>query len=177
MKNSVTASRLGRVDLREVISAMRHELCCLLGPSIRLEIDSLPIPGPASVRARRGEIVDLLRHLALDERDAMPSGGTVTILVGSLDFTREGEAPSPTKYPTLIIQGIRRPSLMNGNGSPENREPFRKGRSLGLGASYDAIEQRGGHMHVSCGDGETTLTICFAPAGSRRKRYLASAAR
>jgi hypothetical protein len=37
----------------------------------------------------------------------------------------------------------------------------RKGRSLGLGASYDMIERAGGHFHVSCRGRETVLTICF----------------
>ena len=38
---------------------------------------------------------------------------------------------------------------------------IRKGRSLGLGASFDTIERAGGHFHVSCRGRETVLTICF----------------
>ena len=38
---------------------------------------------------------------------------------------------------------------------------IRKGRSLGLAASYDTIKRAGGHFHVPCRDRQTVLTICF----------------
>lgn len=138
------------VELSELVGAMGPELLCLLGPTIHLATGSLPAGGSALVRARRDEIVDLLRHLAIDAHDAMPAGGTVTIRTGRLREVAECAAMVIHEVPDA-------PSL----GPPDSDLRIRKGRSLGLGASYDVIERAGGHFHVSCRGRDTALTICF----------------
>ena len=140
-----------QVDLSEVVGGMKAELRCLLGPKIHLATGRLPAGGPAPVRARQDEIVDLLRHLALDAHDAMPAG-TVTIRTGRL---REAE-----ECVALVIHEVPGDEAGEGEGSAGRH----KGRSLGLGASYDTVARAGGHFHVSCRGRETVLTICFPPA-------------
>lgn len=138
------------LDLAEVVRQMDVELRCLLGPTVHLTITSIPGTAPALVHARRAELVDLLRHLALDARDAMPIGGTLTIRTGRLQQVAECAA--------LVLHEV--PDA----ATPDNTSvgaPFRKGRSLGLNASYETIERAGGHFHVSCRGRETVLTICF----------------
>jgi hypothetical protein len=133
------------VDLSNLATEMAPELRCLLGPTISLVTGTLPAGGTPLVRVRREEIVDLLRHLALDAHDAMRPGGTVTIRTGLL---RE-----VTACAALVIHEVPAAATASGH--------VRKGRSLGLGASYDMIERAGGHFHVSCRGRETVLTICF----------------
>jgi hypothetical protein len=143
-----------RMDLSELLDAMHAELASLLGPSIRLATGSLADSSPAPVRARRAEIVDLLRHLALDAHDAMPGGGTVTI--------RTGRLHEVTDCAAMVIHEAPGDS----HADVEDAEArMRKGRSLGFGASYDVIKHAGGHFHVSCRDRDTVLTICFPLAG------------
>lgn len=135
------------VDLARVVGEMDAELRCLLGPTIQFATGSLRADGPALVRAEYREIVDLLRHLALDAHDAMQGGGAVTIRTGRLREAGECAAVVLHEVPNLATTGA----------SPQ----IRKGRSLGLGASYTAVERAGGHFHVSCRGRETVLTICF----------------
>jgi hypothetical protein len=138
------------VDLSDLVSAMRPELSCLLGPSIQLATGSLAAGGSAPVRARRDEIVDLLRHLALDAHDAMIEGGTVTIRTGRLREAAECAA--------IVLHESPNDSAIDEDAEEARRH---KGRSLGFGASYEMIKHAGGHFHVSCRDRDTVLTICF----------------
>jgi hypothetical protein len=138
------------VDLSRVVGGMDSELRCLLGPAIEFAAGSLPAGGPALVRADRQELVDLLRHLALDAHDSMPGGGRVTIRTGLLREVSECAAMVIHEVPDAPPRELE-------NGDMR----IRKGRSLGLSASYDAVERAGGHFHVSCRGGETVLTICF----------------
>jgi hypothetical protein len=138
-----------RVDLCDVIGGIGAELRCLLGPAIHAHIGSLPTGSSAHVSVGQAQIVDLLRHLALDAHDAMPTGGTISIRTGRL-----GEVP---QCAAIVIHEVpAAPATARARA-----ERIRKGRSLGLGASFDAIERAGGHLHVSCRAGETVLTICF----------------
>ncbi len=147
-------STTDHVDLSAVIGAMDDELRCLLGPAIELTTGRLPAGDSALVRARFEKIEDLLRHLALDAHDAMPAGGTVTIRTGRLREVAECAA--------IVIHETPAASTAEPQAV---RARIRKGRSLGLGASYDTIERAGGHFHVSCRGRETVLTICFPLAG------------
>ena len=133
------------VDLASVIGEMETELRCLLGPKICFTAGSLPADGAALVRAEPEKLVDLLRHLALDAHDAMAAGGSMTIHTGRLREVAECAAMVIHEVPDDAIPDAR----------------IRKGRSLGLAASYETIERAGGHFHVSCRDRQTVLTICF----------------
>ena len=142
-------SAANEVDLTCVVHGVEAELRCLLGPAIELATGCLPDGGASSVRVRHEEIVDLLRHLALDARDAMPAGGVVTI--------RTGRFREVAGCAAMVIHEV--PAATE--GGRDAAAGVRKGRSLGLGASYDMIERAGGHFHVSCRGRETVLTICF----------------
>lgn len=146
----INDSAADRVDLADLLGEMSRELRCLLGPVIRLETANLAGGGSTQVRVRPPEIVDLLRHLALDALDAMPAGGTVAIRTGRL-----GAVPDCAAIVIHEIPNLAAPAARHGD------ERIRKGRSLGLEASYNAIEHAGGHLHVSCRGRETVLTICF----------------
>jgi len=61
-------------ELRDIVSAMKRELHCLLREDIRLQLSDTPDAG-CRAKARRCDIEDLIRHLVLDARDAMPAGG------------------------------------------------------------------------------------------------------
>jgi signal transduction histidine kinase len=137
-------------DLSDVVGEMQSELRCLLGPAIQLATDRLPAGGSTPVRAGHEEIVDLLRHLALDAHDAMAAGGTVTIRTGRLREVAECAA--------MVIHEV--PDATAGDRDGVGTR-IRKGRGLGLDASYEIIRRAGGHFHVSCRDRETVLTICF----------------
>ena len=150
MYRDTSDTTAGRLNLSRLAGGMDEELRCLLGPTIRVATGRLPARGSTAVRAPREEIVALLRHLALDAHDAMPTGGTVTIRTGRLGDAAECAAIVIHEVPDSPVSAAR------GKVAPP-----RKGRSLGLGACFVAVERAGGHFHVSCRDGETVVTICF----------------
>jgi hypothetical protein len=111
----------------------------------------------------RGEIKDLIRHLVLDARDAMPAGGALCILTGNvaLDtaYARTHPEISPGNYAMLTIcdTGDRSNAA---RFDPLGRDaPIRKGRSLGLTACYNVIDQFGGHVCVSRHASETVIKV------------------
>jgi hypothetical protein len=150
MKPDRSSSIPEPLDLSGVVSQMEAELRCLLGPTIQLTIGILRAGGAATVRARREELVDLLRHLALDAHDAMSEGGALTIRTGRLREVAECAA--------IVLHEAPDAPAAAGEATSAR---VRKGRSLGLSASYETIERAGGHFHVSCRGRETVLTICF----------------
>jgi hypothetical protein len=147
MKPGSSRHAVDRAELSEVLGAMEGELRCLLGPAIELATGSLPAGGSTAVYVSRDEIVDLLRHLALDAHGAMLAGGTIAMRTGRLAGVAECAAMVIHEVPDA-------PATMR-------EAHLRKGRSLGLAASFDAIERVGGHFHVWCRGRETVLTICF----------------
>lgn len=148
MKSDTSRCAPQSLDLSGVVDRMEGELRCLLGPEINLAIGRLSDGGAVMVRARLEDLVDLLRHLALDAHDAMPAGGTVTIRTGCLHGATECAA--------IVLH-----ELPHAAGEERTGGRVRKGRSLGLSASYETVERAGGHFHVSCRGRETVLTICF----------------
>jgi hypothetical protein len=154
MNPDIPDSAAAPVDLSAVVGEMDGELRCLFGRRIEFSTGHLPAGGTATVRARPEDIVDLLRHLALDVHDAMPAGGTVTIRTGRLREVAECAA--------IVIHEAPGETVTGEDGA---RAQFRKGRSLGLDATYEIIKRAGGHFHVSCRGRDTVLTICFPLAG------------
>jgi len=69
------------LDFPEIVRGMKRELRCLLRENIRLRIVAKHA-ADGHAKIYRGEIKDLIRHLVLDARDAMPAGGALCILTG-----------------------------------------------------------------------------------------------
>ena len=69
------------LDVGEYLATVRPELESLLGPRIRLTVD---VPGrPIYIMADSGQFHQVLTNLAVNARDAMPTGGTFAIAVES----------------------------------------------------------------------------------------------
>src|SRR5262249_27795786 len=70
-------SRPEVVDLNEVVSRLGGMLGRLLGE--RIAVRTRLAPGQVRVRGDRGQLEQVVMNLALNGRDAMPQGGTLTI--------------------------------------------------------------------------------------------------
>ena len=105
----------------------------------------------------------LIRHLVLDARDAMPAGGALCILTGNvaLDtaYARTHPEISPGNYAMLTICDTGDRSNAARFDSLGRDAPIRKGRSLGLTACYNVIDQFGGHVCVSRHASETVIKV------------------
>ena len=150
------------LDFPEIVRGMKRELRCLLRGNIRLRIVARHVAG-GRAKIYRGEIKDLIRHLVLDARDAMPKGGALCILTGNValnaEYARTHPEVPPGKYAMLTIRDTGDRSN-TASLDPLGRDaPIRKGRSLGLAACYNIIDQFGGHVCVSRHASETVIKI------------------
>jgi PAS domain S-box-containing protein len=150
------------VDVARVIDSMTGLIESTLGPTIavRVELDDL-----APARADLNQLEMALLNLAVNARDAMPDGGTLTIAacrrsVGATDAT--GLAPG---------QYIRLSVGDTGCGMDEDTlrraiEPFfstkgvGKGTGLGLSMVHGLTAQLGGGLTIESAAGAGT-TICL----------------
>ena len=71
-------SRPEVIDLNEVIAALGGLLGRLLGA--RVAVQTHLFPPPLRVLADRGHLEQVVMNLAVNARDAMPDGGTLTIV-------------------------------------------------------------------------------------------------
>jgi CheY-like chemotaxis protein len=138
--------------------------------------------GPKWVRVDRGQLVQVLLNLVINARDAMPSGGQLSIHTETLEVSpgqmvdRLGIPIDPGAYAELRVtdsgQGIRPEHL------PHIFEPFYttkevgQGTGLGLATVEGIVSQSGGRVQVtsSVGSGTTfriLLPLTAEPAPAR----------
>ncbi len=150
-------SRPEVVDLNEVVSRLGGMLGRLLGE--RIAVRTRLAPGQVRVRADRGQLEQVVMNLALNGRDAMPQGGTLTIT------TERGDDEEPNRR-------LARLSVSDtGVGMTEEVkakifEPFfttkgpDKGTGLGLSVVHGVVEQASGRIEVETAPGEGS-TFCI----------------
>jgi signal transduction histidine kinase len=158
-------SRVQRLDLKAVpLAPLMEDLLELLarslGPRIRIETDL--DPGAAAVIADRTQLELALLNLAINGRDAMPEGGTLTIA------SRAGEDCDPAAYPDgcIDISVSDTGTGMAADVVKRAFEPFfttkgvGKGTGLGLSMVYGVAKQSGGEANIDTEPGSgTTVTI------------------
>jgi PAS domain S-box-containing protein len=156
------------LDVGAIVADAEPMLVRLLGEAVQLEMIA-GAPG-SLVRANPGYLIQVILNVAINARDAMPSGGRLTIEVSNL---RVGEADAPL-HPALSVGRyvVIRMSDTGTGMTPEVRahlfEPFfttkpaAKGTGLGMSVVYGIVKQCGGDIEVESELGVgTTLRICL----------------
>ena len=145
------------VDLNELVSNLEDVLRRTLGERIQI-ITSLPM-GVQPVTGDSAQLRQATMNLALNARDAMPQGGTLTI------ETRNGEAPHGNSVELLVSDTG---SGMDAATRKQIFEPFfttkSPGRRSGFGLStvYGVVQSLGGTIAAESEPGRgTTFTLRF----------------
>jgi CheY-like chemotaxis protein len=123
------------------------------------------------VKADQGQIEHVIMNLAVNARDAMPHGGTLTIETRNADldeaFARTHPQASPGPYVKLLVKDTgcgMDPAVQARVFEPffTTKEPG-KGTGLGLSSVYGIVSQSGGLLTLESRPGEGTSFCIFLP--------------
>jgi hypothetical protein len=155
-----------RLNLNTNVTTTQRMLSRLLGENI--QIHTVLANGLWDVFADPGQMDQILVNLAVNARDAMPSGGVLTIATANV-------ASGARLTPDLADGEYVRLSLSdNGQGMDEETqhhifEPFfttkevGHGTGLGLSTVYGIVKQSGGHIQVSSQAGKGSSFSIYLP--------------
>lgn len=157
------------LDLNAIVDDISKMLRKVVGEDITLLFKpSVPI---AAVNADAGQIEQVLMNLVINARDAMPSGGAITIetALAELDdnYVRQHEPVKEGEYVMLSVRDT-------GCGMDEATkarifEPFfttkgpGKGTGLGLASVYGIVKQSGGYIWAYSDVGRGTTFKLYFP--------------
>jgi signal transduction histidine kinase len=150
--------------LGPVIEKTKAMLSRILPQNLELRAE---LERPAVVTADEGEVLRVITNLALNARDAMRDGGTLTL---RLRAPREGEprtARDGATYAVLDVEDTG--SGMSDDVKARLFEPYfttkqASGTGLGLASVRDALERAGGEVRVESTLGHGTTISLFWPA-------------
>jgi nitrogen-specific signal transduction histidine kinase/CheY-like chemotaxis protein len=163
--------RAENVDAGALLTDMAEILTHTLGGSVVCAVKA--VPGLPPLFADRGQLETVLVNLATNARDAMPSGGTLTLRADA-EMVSAG-LPHPSGLaPGLYIRievgdtgtGMDR-SVLSRVTEPffTTKEPGR-GTGLGLAMAKGFVEQSGGSLSIDSTVGQGTRVILWLPAAT-----------
>ena len=154
------------VSLNSLVSDTKQMLQKLMGDQVRVQISLDASSGP--VRIDPNCFHEVLLNLAANARDAMPSGGTLTITTSGATVTgAESEVTPPGEYVQLTVRDT-------GTGMTQEvrdhlfepfftTKPTGKGTGLGLSTVYGIVQQSGGSIFVDTEPGKGTTARMYFP--------------
>jgi PAS domain S-box-containing protein len=157
------------IDMNAIVQNMNKMLRSLVSENIDLR--TVLAPSLASARADPNQVEQVIMNLAINARDAMPEGGTLTIETGNatLDETYAAHHVSvaPGEYVMLAVSDT-------GFGMDEDTQsrifepffttkPVGRGTGLGLSTVYGIVKQSGGNIWVYSEPGKGTTFKIYLP--------------
>jgi len=142
------------LDLNTVVSSTENMINLLIGKNIEL-VTALPA-GIGIVSGDPGQIEQVIMNLAVNARDAMSNGGTITIETANVEldeaYARAHMHVKPGSYVMLAVTDSG--CGMDATTQAHIFEPFfttkepGKGTGLGLATVYGIVKQHGGNIWV-----------------------------
>lgn len=151
------------VDVGELVEGFTRMLGPLLGPGIQVGVRSEPeLP---RVRLDPAQFEQVLMNLAVNARDAMPGGGSLTIaLRGTVRGDRRGVLltvrDTGTGMSDEVLARLWEPFFTT--------KPQGSGTGLGLPTVHGIVHQAGGDITVESELGVGTTFVVFLPAAPER---------
>jgi PAS domain S-box-containing protein len=160
--------KLEAVSVQKLVPDILDFLRQSVGPNIAIVIDIPPDVAPVKIDANQFELA--LINLAVNARDAMSDGGTLTITCRNKPASELKEAPGPLSRSDYVCISLSD----TGKGMSEATlakamEPFfttkgvGKGTGLGLSMVQGLTVQSGGAMQISSAPGKGTVVTLWLP--------------
>lgn len=155
------------LNLNEVVTHITEQLITrLIAEDIKIICkleDGLP-----QITADKTQLEQIIINLAVNARDAMPSGGTITIETSKVSSEKkQGKKQTQNETTPLVQLSISDTGIgMNSELRKHIFEPFfttkpeGKGTGLGLATVHGSVKQSGGSISVTSEEGEGT-TFCI----------------
>jgi len=150
------------LDPLHLVTDLQSLLRRLIGVDISLTVAGVGRPG--HVRMDPGQLEQVIVNMALNARDAMPTGGTLNIDVADAEVSAPA-AERSGRSGSFVRLRIRDSGVgMSTEVQARIFEPFyttkdeSKGTGLGLATSYGIVDQAGGFIMVESAPGKGT---CF----------------
>jgi signal transduction histidine kinase len=166
------------LNLNETVTELSKMLHRMIGEDIQLRTSLKD--GLGNVKADPGQMEQVLMNLVVNARDAMPSGGTISIETADVyldeSYARTHVSATPGHYVMLAVSDT-------GCGmDPETQqhafEPFfttkglGKGTGLGLSTAYGIVKQSGGNIWLySELDKGTTFKVYLPRVTEEAEQY------
>ena len=160
------------VDLNAMVTGMKDLLQSALGHRAQVGTRLAPDLWPAMVDPTQIELVIL--NLVINSRDAMPSGGVVTIETGNCRRDGPTRAEEPAAGDYVLIKVIDTGAGMTPEVQAKVFEPFfttkppGAGSGLGLSQVFGTARQSGGDVQIESALGKGTSVFVFLPRAEAR---------
>ncbi len=148
------------VAVNEVIERMQTLLRHTIGRSVAIETRLDPQAGYGLCDANQLE--NAILNLAINARDAMPDGGTLTIATDRT-ATPDGDAPFLRITVHDTGQGMPPEILARATEPFFSTKPLGKGTGLGLAQVYGIVQQSGGTLRIDSLPGNGTTVEILLP--------------
>lgn len=163
------------LDLNAIVLDMDQMLRRLIGEDIVLRTNLGRFDG--HIKADRGQLEQVLMNLAVNARDAMPKGGSLTLATCALDLAEPKAVgafrlkPGGWVHLSVADTGVGMSEAVKG----QIFEPFfttkevGKGTGLGLATVFGIVKQSGGYIDVESQPGEGARFNIYLPRVTERE--------
>lgn len=157
------------LDVDKLVAGMSDMLNRTLGEMVSVEI--VTSPGLWRVEADPNQLENAILNLAVNARDAMPGGGTLSIETANARLDEEYSAAhaevAPGQYVIIAVtdtgQGMSKDTLARVFEPFFTTKEVGKGTGLGLSQVYGFTKQSGGHIKVYSEAGHGTTVKIYLP--------------
>ena len=164
-------------NMNEIIDSISKMLHRIIGEDICLELhadSSIP-----HVLADEGQMEQVITNLAVNARDAMPSGGSLIVETSTAHLEEGFAGHLGVKPGDYVVVSVRDTGVgIPGDILDKIFDPFfttkaiGKGTGLGLAMVYGIVKQHGGHINVYSEHGKGTTFRIYLPVIEERMKEL-----